>query len=170
MIRLISLLVSCLAVYAFYPVVKHNKVSISGVVTNNFCSHGHRRPLFAFKENEREEQMRLQQEMLARRKNKTKMKEYFETVEKKREATAKESKKNQWAKSSNEEDPLEKWKQAKEKGEIKDLGYEAEPPKASSLFGLNIIVPLNPIGVPKYDDGERFDLRLPYAEVSLNLY
>jgi hypothetical protein len=44
------------------------------------------------------------------------------------------------------------------------LGYESEPPKSSSKLGLNIVIPLNPIGMPKYDNGERFDLRLPYAE------
>lgn len=47
---------------------------------------------------------------------------------------------------------------------MKDIGYEAEPPKSSSKFGVNIVIPLNPIGMPKYDAGERFDLRLPYAE------
>ena len=47
---------------------------------------------------------------------------------------------------------------------MKGIGYEAEPPKSSSKLGLNIIIPINPIGIPKYDAGERFDLRLPYAE------
>lgn len=29
---------------------------------------------------------------------------------------------------------------------------------------MNIVIPLNPMGMPRYDNGERFDLRLPYAE------
>lgn len=120
--------------------------------------------LLAFKENEKEEQMRLQQEMLARRKNKGKMKEYFENVEKKREATSQTMSKNNWARSNNSQDPLEKWKQAKEKGDIKQIGYDAAPPKSSSLLGINIVLPLSPIDIAKYDEGERFDLRLPYAE------
>ena len=49
-------------------------------------------------------------------------------------------------------------------GKIKPLGYEAEPKKEDSKLGLNVVIPLNPIGIPKYDNGERFDLRLPYAE------
>ena len=56
-----------------------------------------------------------------------------------------------------------------EKGEIKQIGYEPAPPKSSSLFGLNIILPASPIDVPKYDEGERFDLRLPYAEVFVRI-
>ena len=28
----------------------------------------------------------------------------------------------------------------------------------------SIIIPISPIGLPEYDDGERFDLRFPYAE------
>ena len=53
------------------------------------------------------------------------------------------------------------WKEARDRGEVKDLGYKDEPPKESSLFGILF---LHPIDIPKYDNGERFDLRLPYAE------
>jgi hypothetical protein len=118
--------------------------------------------LQAFKENEREEQMRIQQEMLARRKNKPKMKEYFDDVEKKREGVAQKVGKNtSWAKVTNEVDPLDKWKEAKDKGELKKIGYEAPGP---SRTGFSIPIPVNPIGIERFDEGERFDLRLPYAE------
>lgn len=135
----------------------------SSAVSKTYRSTGAAR-LQAFKENEREEQMRIQAEMLARRKNKPKMKEYFEKVEEKREKTYKEYSKNIWAKSSNDVDPLDKWKKARDAGEIKKIGYDSEPPRSSSLFGISIPLPVNPIGIARYDEGERFDLRLPYAE------
>jgi hypothetical protein len=152
MIKLFLLfaLMQCIAAY----------VGICGTLNSKSLS------LSAFKnEKEREDQIRLQEEMLARRKNKGKMKEYFESVEKKRSQTAQDSMKNNWAKNTDKQvDPLEAWKMAKANGQIKDIGYDAVPSKSSSLFGLNIPIPVNPIGIPKYDDGERFDLRLPYAE------
>lgn len=124
------------------------------------------RNIFGKKNNDaaREEQLRLQQEMLQRRKNPKKMREYFEDVEKRRVQTAIEAKITQFSKSSDQVDPIEAWRKAKEQGKIAEIGYEPEPSKESSLFGLNIILPVNPIGIPKYDAGERFDLRLPYAE------
>lgn len=120
--------------------------------------------LFGSKEEDIQRQMKIQQEILSRRKNKGKMKEYFESVEKKRMEVSVQSKKNLWGKTTDSEDPLTAWKQAKDRGEINPLGYEPEPPKSSSILGVNIVLPLNPIGMPKYDNGERFDLRLPYAE------
>lgn len=118
----------------------------------------------ANKDAQREEQFRIQQEMLSRRKNKGEMKKYFEKVEENRkEAQAKASTSFQWQKSQ-DGDVLEKWKAARSRGEIKPLGYEAEPSKSQSKLGLNVIIPVNPMGMPKYDNGERFDLRLPYAE------
>eukprot|EP01035_Chromulina_nebulosa_P024650 gene24650-32102_t len=116
------------------------------------------------KDAQREEQWKLQQEILARRKNKTKLKEYFENVEKKRNDLAKEAKSSKWASTKDGEDPITIWQKAKADGKIKPLGYEPEPSKDSSKTGLNIVIPINPIGIPKYDNGERFDLRLPYAE------
>ena len=29
---------------------------------------------------------------------------------------------------------------------------------------MGIVIPIAPFGIPKYDEGERFDLRLPYVE------
>eukprot|EP01035_Chromulina_nebulosa_P019529 gene19529-25426_t len=92
------------------------------------------------------------------------MKEYFESVDEKRANVIKETNKTLWSKSKDSIDPLEKWKEAKSNGLIKPLGYEPEPSKSSSKSGVNIIIPINPIGIPKYDAGERFDIRLPYAE------
>ena len=101
--------------------------------------------------------------MLKRRKNKDQMKNYFENVEEGRKKISVEAAKTTVWQKSKETDVLEDWKKAKAKGEIKPLGYEAEPDRKSSLFG-NIILPGNPIGMPRMDNGERFDLRLPYAE------
>lgn len=123
--------------------------------------HRHSLAVLAFKENEREEQMRLQQEILSRRKNRSKMQEYFRGVDQKREDTSKKMSQNVWAKTKDDVDPLEGWKMAKDKGDVKKIGYEAPPP---SRLGFSIPIPVNPIGIERYDEGERFDLRLPYAE------
>jgi hypothetical protein len=98
--------------------------------------------------------------MLAKRKNKPAMKSYFNSVEERRTAVDKKATKNLWSRAQDDEDPLTKWKAAKARGEIKDVGYEAPPPSRFGTFEF----PLNPIGMPAYDNGERFDLRLPYAE------
>lgn len=86
------------------------------------------------------------------------------SVKRKRKEVAQQASKNLWFKTKDGEDPLTAWQGAKDRGEIKKLGYEPEPSKSDSRLGLNVVVPLNPIGMPKYDNGERFDLRLPYAE------
>ena len=117
------------------------------------------------KEAAKAEQYKIQQEILARRKKKGAMKEYFESVEQRRKENWKDATKNNWREEKNEVDPIDKWRKALKDGDVKGVGYEPEPPKSSSLFGVNIIIPINPIGIPKYDEGERFDLRLPYAEV-----
>lgn len=118
------------------------------------------------KKEDLDEQWRIQQEMLAFRKNPKKKAEYMEKVEARRVDTAKKSKQTLWAKNVRADiDPLDKWKAAKKKGLVKDLGYEDAPPRESSLFsGINIPLVASPIDVPAYDNGQRFDLRLPYAE------
>lgn len=112
----------------------------------------------AKKDNDKEEQFKLQQEMLRMRKDKKKMKEYFEKREDERKEVSKKAKSTIW--TNEKGDPLSSWKKAKDEGKIKNLGYEEVPP---SLFGT-LVVPGNPIGRPEMDNGERFDLRLPYAE------
>ena len=115
-------------------------------------------------DNSKEEQWKIQQEILARRKNKSKMKEYFNKVEERRVEVSKIAKASQWALGADDVDPIVEWKRARDAGKIKPIGYEPEPTKADSKLGINVIIPGNPMGIPKYDNGERFDLRLPYAE------
>ena len=117
------------------------------------------------KKSDLDEQFRIQQEMLARRKNPKAKEANFKKVEERREAVAKTAGKTLWSKKTKDGiDPLNAWKAAKDRGDVKDLGYTPEPPKDSSLFGINIPIPMSPIDVPQYDNGQRFDLRLPYAE------
>ena len=118
-----------------------------------------------FGKKELDEQWRIQQEMLARRRDPIAKAAQEAKVDARREEASRKVSKNFWNKRVNkDEDPLEQWKEARDRGEVKDFGYPDEPPKESSLFGLNIPIPQSPIDVPKYDNGERFDLRLPYAE------
>eukprot|EP00607_Mallomonas_marina_P008142 CAMPEP_0182425062 /NCGR_PEP_ID=MMETSP1167-20130531/11397_1 /TAXON_ID=2988 /ORGANISM="Mallomonas Sp, Strain CCMP3275" /LENGTH=183 /DNA_ID=CAMNT_0024605395 /DNA_START=70 /DNA_END=621 /DNA_ORIENTATION=- len=135
-----------------------------GFLLSKYPSHRQKFAIEAFdkKEAERQEQMRIQQEMLARRKNKGTMKKYFESVEERRKQTAKDVGKNNWREGN--VDPLNKWKDAMAKGDVKKIGYEPAPSREESVTGFNLVVPVNPIGIPKFDEGERFDLRLPYAE------
>jgi hypothetical protein len=119
--------------------------------------------LSAISKEAKDEQFRIQQEMLQRRKNKGVMKNYFEGVEKRRKEVSEEAASKKWKDDSNK-DPLGKWLEAKKQGKINPLGYEPAPSRSDSKLGFNIVIPVNPIGIPKYDNGERFDLRLPYAE------
>lgn len=122
--------------------------------------------LFNFKnESEREEQFRLQQEMLARRRNPRALEKEKAAVEARRGEASKNINKTLWAKNSDPStDPIDEWRDALKKGDIKDLGYAPGPSKSSSLFGITIPLALSPIDVPEFDNGMRFDLRLPYAE------
>mmetsp|Transcript_19051 Transcript_19051/g.31875 ORF Transcript_19051/g.31875 Transcript_19051/m.31875 type:complete len:236 (+) Transcript_19051:2330-3037(+) len=116
------------------------------------------------KEAEKEEQWRIQQEKLAQRKNKVGMQKYFEGVEEGRKQRSAKAKRTLWSKSMDKVDPLEKWKAARDRGDVKKIGYDPAPAKSESKLGFNLVVPVNPIGISQYDEGERFDLRLPYAE------
>lgn len=114
-------------------------------------------------EAEREEQFRLQQEMLARRRNpKAKAAEEAKVNKRRDEATAGVME-TMWAKKTPANvDPLVEWKKAKEEGKLRDLGYEETAKNRDLRFSIPI--PLSPIDRPAYDNGLRFDLRLPYAE------
>ena len=68
------------------------------------------------KEEARQEQMRIQQEMLARRKNKTTMKKYFEDVEERRKETGKIASRNNWRNEKDSIDPIDNWRKSLEKG------------------------------------------------------
>lgn len=116
-------------------------------------------------DNEREEQYKVQQEMLAKRRNPRALEKEKAAIEARRVEASKKINKTLWAKNSDPSaDPIDEWRDALKKGDIKDLGYSPEPPKSKSLFGITIPLPLSPIDVPEYDNGMRFDLRLPYAE------
>lgn len=116
----------------------------------------------ARKDAEREEQMRIQQEILARRKNKNGMQSYMRGVEERRQQSWEKAMETNYARDTeNSKDPLEKFKANKKAGKVQPLGYEAPPP---SRTGFTLPIPVNPIGIEKYDEGLRFDLRLPYAE------
>eukprot|EP00291_Cryptomonas_curvata_P000673 CAMPEP_0172182016 /NCGR_PEP_ID=MMETSP1050-20130122/18157_1 /TAXON_ID=233186 /ORGANISM="Cryptomonas curvata, Strain CCAP979/52" /LENGTH=184 /DNA_ID=CAMNT_0012855399 /DNA_START=111 /DNA_END=661 /DNA_ORIENTATION=- len=114
----------------------------------------------------KDEQMRVQQEILAkRRQGKGRIgKEDLREIERKRLEISRESERraNQYKDYSG--DPLELWRQnqAKEAAETgRDVampfGYEDEPEGG-------IPFPANPIGMPTFDNGERFDLKLPYVD------
>ncbi len=92
------------------------------------------------------------------------MNKYFEEVEIRRNEASKAIAAKNWKTDDSKIDPLNRWLDAKKSGKINPLGYEPTPSKSDSKLGVNIVIPLNPIGIPKYDNGERFDLRLPYAE------
>ena len=110
------------------------------------------------KASDKDEQFRIQQEMLAKRKNKAKMTEYFEKVEAKRTEVSKAMKETSYTGISDKEDPIAAWKKRKDNGLLPPLGYEADKEKGSFIF------PASPIDKYDYDNGQRFDLRLPYAE------
>ena len=146
--------------YFFSP--NHLKLSLNTLAQHRPCGFSLHS---TNKDAQREEQWKLQQEILARRKNKSKLKEYFENVEKKRNDLAIEAKSSKWASTKDGEDPITIWQQAKadgeystyymmcntstifysfnaQKGKIKPLGYEPEPSKDSSKSGVNIVIPI----------------------------
>lgn len=98
-----------------------------------------------------------QQQILARRRDKRKNKEYFDNVRRtraEREATLAEKR----LVVRNGEDPLVPWKELKRKGLIDEAGYGEEDEGG-------IIIPMASFGIPKYDNGGRFDLKLPHVEI-----
>mmetsp|Transcript_2755 Transcript_2755/g.5027 ORF Transcript_2755/g.5027 Transcript_2755/m.5027 type:complete len:174 (+) Transcript_2755:58-579(+) len=105
---------------------------------------------------QKDEAFRKQQEILARRKQKDATSEYFRKVNQRRS----DVEARRTAKSLNVqpgEDPLVDWKRRQDEGLMNPLGYEE-----SEEGGIPI--PMASFGIPKFDNGERFDLRLPYAE------
>eukprot|EP00274_Cyanoptyche_gloeocystis_P008473 CAMPEP_0196658574 /NCGR_PEP_ID=MMETSP1086-20130531/30352_1 /TAXON_ID=77921 /ORGANISM="Cyanoptyche gloeocystis , Strain SAG4.97" /LENGTH=139 /DNA_ID=CAMNT_0041992207 /DNA_START=229 /DNA_END=648 /DNA_ORIENTATION=+ len=108
------------------------------------------------KEEEKEEAFRIQQEILQRRRNKKAQESYFNDVQKRR-TEVEASIRSRRLQINAGEDPLVAWKRLRAEGKIKDLGYEDVPEGG-------IPMPMASFGIPKYDNGERFDLRLPYAD------
>ena len=110
-----------------------------------------------WKKGEKEEAFRKQQEILARRRDKKQSKEYFENVEKRRE-DVEEYFDNRTLKVEEGEDPIVEWKRMKDAGFIDDdVGYSEEEESG-------IPIPMASFGIPKYDRGARFDLKLPHVE------
>ena len=118
------------------------------------------------KDEDADEQLRIQREILARRKDPKAKAAQQEKIEKRRQVAADKMKETLWAQNTKAEvDPLQAWKKAKSSGKVKDLGYEEiTPDMKKSVFGFSVPLVQSPIDLPGYDNGQRFDLRLPYAE------
>ena len=104
----------------------------------------------------KDEQLAAQREILERRRSKDKRSAYMQKVEagrRKRDAEV-----NMWKfQQDKTQDPLIGWKKLREQGKIKDLKREEVPEGGIPL-------PMASFGVPEYDEGGRFDLRLPYVD------
>lgn len=106
---------------------------------------------------EREEAMRAQKEILARRRNKDAEKAYMQEVKDRRSKATKDFYANR-IKYVPGKDNLEQWKK------LNPEPYRAKDKYTEEPEGFSIPIPLNPIGLPKFDNGERFDLKLPYVD------
>jgi hypothetical protein len=88
-----------------------------------------------WKPGEKEEAFRKQQEILARRRNKSKNSEYFDSVEKRREALELSRKERQLVVNEGE-DPIIAWQKLKDKGLLGEAGYPDEEPGGSAEGGI----------------------------------
>lgn len=110
-----------------------------------------------WKKGEKDEAYRLQQEILERRRNSKSKDKYFEDVQERRE-TVEEYFDNRTLKVNEGDDPIHEWRRMKENGFIDDdVGYTEEEESG-------IPIPMASFGIPKYDRGARFDLKLPHVE------
>jgi hypothetical protein len=109
----------------------------------------------SYREREIEEQQRLMEEKLAARR----AGRHLDGVAERRRAVQEHL--NSKEKPKPGEDPLIAWERQREKeraaGTWKEVGYGDEPKQG-------IIFPWPSFGIPRYDYGERFDLRLPYVD------
>lgn len=119
-----------------------------------------------WKPGEKDEAYRLQQEILARRRDQKKSKEYFELVEKRR-AELEEYRKERQLVVPEGEDPIIAWQKLKEKGLIPPAGYPEEEPGGDAEGGIPL--PMASFGIPKYDQGGRFDMRLPHVCINCTI-
>ena len=99
----------------------------------------------------KEEQTRIQQEILERRRNPEKMKRYEENVVKRRSGLDEERKVWDFQNKNTGEDPLKAWSNLRSQGKIK-VGSELERDPTSSRFGSDGLVEV------------RTDERLPYID------
>lgn len=110
-----------------------------------------------WKPGEKDEAFRQQQEILARRRDKKRAKEYFNDVNARRRDLEDDLMKRRLVVRDGE-DPLIPWQKMKDAGYIDPSGYDEEDEGG-------IPIPLPSFGVPKYDNGGRFDLKLPHVEI-----
>lgn len=103
----------------------------------------------------RDEEWKAQQEIIARRRNKQSNEEYFSKVKQQRSESYKRFM-DKKIKYKEGEDNLEQWKK------LNPEGYN--PKKEYDEPSGSVPIPLVSFGMPKYDEGERFDLRLPYVD------
>lgn len=110
-----------------------------------------------WKKGEKDEAFRQQQEILARRRDAKRQDKYFKQVRERRD-TVEEHFDNRTLKVKEGEDPIVEWRKMKENGFIdEDVGYTEEEESG-------IPIPMASFGIPKYDRGARFDLKLPHVE------
>ena len=117
----------------------------------------------------KDEQWRIQQDVLKRRQSKEATNKYFDAVDANRQK-AKQEQVTKWAfQRDPTQDSLIGWKKLRDAGEIGDLktGLGVDGKKREG--GLPIPLPSFGLGGEagvggEYDNGERFDLRLPYVD------
>ncbi|GFR49684.1 hypothetical protein Agub_g11833 [Astrephomene gubernaculifera] len=105
-------------------------------------------------ESEREEQWRLQQELIQKRKSGQLIKEANDRRRKVAEELA------------SRKEVRRREKEALARGEMPDTlqGWKPYDNEVDEKANSGIVVPLLPFGIKKYDEGERFDLRSPYSD------
>ena len=104
----------------------------------------------AYNEREKEEMLAAQKEILERRRDPKKMREYEETKEQQRKKLAEERAMFRFQQKS-EGDPIEDWKKLREEGKIK-MSKELERDQSSSRLGSEGLI------------GVRVDERMPYID------
>ena len=113
--------------------------------------------------------MREQEAILARRASKEATRDYFNRVDANRQ-TAQREQVERWSFQRDETaDPLIAWKKMRAEGKIGDLKTGLGVDGVKREGGLPIPLPSFGVGGDagvggQYDNGERFDLRLPYAD------
>lgn len=111
-----------------------------------------------WKKGEKDDAFQKQQEILARRRDKGRNKAHFDEIRKRREELEAYYDERR-LKVPVGEDPIIAWQKLKDDGFLGErLGYD-------EMDEGGIPIPMASFGIPKYDNGGRFDLRLPHVEV-----
>eukprot|EP00210_Caulerpa_lentillifera_P004257 g4061.t1 len=106
------------------------------------------------REQEKDEMFRRQQEILEERRSKS-GKSIKAAEERRRKATAEAREKEEKKRLARE---------AMSRGEKPVTDGPRKPVYSDEDNELGIVIPIAPFGIPKYDQGERFDLRSPYVD------